>query len=135
MLSPLSSGSQDVVNFKIGGKIHVKVVFFSKKKKSSKGLLSGTKVVFFWSDFYETWSSRKIGDTGYMIYGLFFYSMLLLLLLLLLRILLLLLLLFWLCSHASVLGGGGGRGGGVGGGSVINGAYPVSPIFLEDQFS
>ena len=40
------------------------MVFFSKKKKkSSKGLLSGTKKVFFWSDFYETWSSKKIGDT------------------------------------------------------------------------
>ena len=35
-----------------------------KEEKSSKGLLSGTKVVFFWSDFYKTWSSRKIGDTG-----------------------------------------------------------------------
>ena len=35
-----------------------------KEEKSSKGLLSATKVVFFWSDFYETWSSRKIGDTG-----------------------------------------------------------------------
>ena len=36
-----------------------------KEEKSSKGLLLGTKVVFFWSDFYETWSSRKIGDTAY----------------------------------------------------------------------
>ena len=36
-----------------------------KEEKSSKGLLSGTKVVFFWSDFYKTWSSRKIGDTVY----------------------------------------------------------------------
>ena len=35
-----------------------------KEEKSSKGLLSSTKVVFFWSDFYETWSSRKIGDTS-----------------------------------------------------------------------
>ena len=35
-----------------------------KEEKSSKGLLSGTKVVFFWSDFYKTWSSRKIGNTG-----------------------------------------------------------------------
>ena len=35
-----------------------------KEEKSSKGLLLGTKVVFFWSDFYETWYSRKIGDTG-----------------------------------------------------------------------
>ena len=35
-----------------------------KEEKSSKGLLSFTKVVFFWSDFYETWSSRKIGDTA-----------------------------------------------------------------------
>ena len=35
-----------------------------KEEKSSKGLLSGTKMVFFWSDFYETWSSRKIGDTA-----------------------------------------------------------------------
>ena len=33
-------------------------------EKSSKGLLSGTKVVLFRSDFYETWSSRKIGDTA-----------------------------------------------------------------------
>ena len=32
------------------------------EEKSSNGLLSATKVVFFWSDFYETWSSRKIRD-------------------------------------------------------------------------
>ena len=35
-----------------------------KEEKSSKGLLSGTKVVFFWSDFHETWYSKKIWDTG-----------------------------------------------------------------------
>ena len=34
-----------------------------KEEKSSKGLLSD-KVVFFWSDFNGTWSSRKIGDNG-----------------------------------------------------------------------
>ena len=34
------------------------------KEEKRKGLLSFTKVVFFWSDFYETLSSRKIGDTG-----------------------------------------------------------------------
>ena len=32
-----------------------------KEEESSNGLLSGTKVVFFWSDCYKTWSSRKIG--------------------------------------------------------------------------
>ena len=36
-----------------------------KEEKSSKGLLSGTKVVFFWSDFHETWSSRQIEDTEF----------------------------------------------------------------------
>ena len=34
-----------------------------KGEKSSKGLLLGTKVVFFCSDFHETLSSRTIGDT------------------------------------------------------------------------
>ena len=37
--------------------------FLFKERKSSKSLLSGTKVVLYWSQFYETWSSRKIGDT------------------------------------------------------------------------
>ena len=37
------------------------MVFFSKKKKSYKCLLSGSKVVFFWPYFHETWSSKKLG--------------------------------------------------------------------------
>ena len=41
-----------------------------KEDKSSEGLLSGTKVVFFWSDFYETWSYRKIGDTGHVTFDM-----------------------------------------------------------------
>ena len=44
--------------------MHFGGFFFKEKKKSFKVVLSGTKVVFFWSAFYENWYSRKIGDTA-----------------------------------------------------------------------